>query len=86
MEGVPAFTPLQNWKRPTQLWSAITGVEWVSPGGGVVTYPLRKAGEVIAWIREEGDYLDWYCCGPQAQVAPWIEETLKAEGWARRTQ
>lgn len=47
-----------------ELWSALTGADWQGPDGSVVSYSLRSAGELVAWIREEGDYLDWYCCGP----------------------
>jgi len=39
---------------------------------------------MVAWIREEGDYLDLYCAGPQGEVAAWTEEALAVEGWTWR--
>lgn len=66
------------------MWSAIANIEWISPSGSEVSYTFRSAGYMVAWIREEGDYLDWYCSGPQAHVASWIEEALMQEGWAWR--
>jgi|GEM_PF-4302671 len=47
-------------------------------------YTLRSAGGMVAWIREEGDYLDLYCAGPQGEVAAWTEEALAVEGWTWR--
>lgn len=66
------------------MWSATVNIEWISPDGGKVSYTFRSAGAMVAWIREEGDYLDWYCSGSPAQVASWIEETLMPEGWTWR--
>lgn len=68
------------------MWSALANIEWIAPDGGVVSYTLRNAGGAVAWIREEGDYEDWYCSGPYERVAPWIEEALRAEGWTWRTK
>ncbi|MCJ2188599.1 hypothetical protein [Novosphingobium beihaiensis] len=64
-----------------ELWSAIANIEWTAPDGGTVSYSLRGAGEMVAWIREEGNYLDWYCSGPSGHVALWIEQALAQEGW-----
>lgn len=66
------------------LWSALANIEWIAPDGSIVSYTFRMAGEKVAWIREEGDYLDWYCSGTSGSVAPWIEGALAAEGWTWR--
>ncbi len=63
------------------MWSALANVEWHGPEDVSVSYSFRTAGDLVAWVREEGDYLDWYCAGPVAVVAPWIEEGLGQEGW-----
>ena len=56
----------------------------------------RGAGGVIANMRGEGDYIDWYCSGirhdynedilpgyvPEATVTPEIREDLRQLGWA----
>lgn len=64
------------------LWSALANIEWIAPDGGIVRYSQRAAGEMVAWIREEGDYIDWYCSGESGRVAPWIEAALVDEGWS----
>ena len=66
------------------LWSALANIEWIAPNGDIVSYTFRTAGEKVAWIREEGGDLDWYCSGPSGYVAPWIESALAAEGWSWR--
>jgi len=53
----------------------------------------RSAGGIIADMREEGDYIDWYCSGimnddyepkgyvPEMVVTDEIREDLKQLGW-----
>lgn len=64
------------------LWSALADVEWRSSEARSVSYSFRRAGEVVAWIREEGDCLDWYCSAEPGIVADWISDALAAEGWS----
>ena len=45
------------------------------------TVSWRSAGGIVADIRGEGDYLDWYCSGNEGRVDPEIEEDLAAIGW-----
>lgn len=68
------------------MWSALADIDWIAPDGGIVSYSFRHAADVVAWIREEGNYLDWYCSGPTGQVAPWIVEALAGEGWTWRVK
>lgn len=63
------------------LWCALANVRWSGPDGMDVSYGLRRAGEVVSWVREEGDYLTWYCSGEPGHVATWIEEALAIAGW-----
>lgn len=63
------------------LWSALVGTRWHSTDGAIVPYSSRQAGELVAWVREEGNYREWYCSGPPGQVAPWISAAMAAEGW-----
>ena len=63
------------------LWSALAGVEWHGPAGEVVRYSFREAGGVVAWVREEGDYIDWFCGDLSGQVSDWISNAMVGSGW-----
>lgn len=63
------------------LYSALTCIQWRSSNGAVVSYTFREAGELVAWVREEGGYIDWYSSGPEGKVAPWIAEAMASEDW-----
>ena len=63
------------------MWSALANVDWVHENGDTAGYSFRAAGDLIAAIRGSGDYMDWYCSGPIAQVSTEIADALAAEGW-----
>lgn len=44
----------------------------------------RYAGGIIADMREEGDYIDWYCSGNEGIVTDEIREDLLKLGWLVR--
>lgn len=65
-----------------QLWSALANVDWYNPRTHESAgYSFRAAGTLIARLRGEGDYMDWYCCGPYAVVSDHIGRVLKKQGW-----
>lgn len=65
-----------------QFWSSLANMDWFHESSPEeVGYTFRAAGGLIAQIRGEGDYLDWYCSGPYAVVAPWIAELMATKGW-----
>lgn len=64
-----------------ELWSAFAGIHWHLANGEVVSYTTRQAAELVAWVREEGDSILWYCSGPPGEVAPWISAAMATEGW-----
>ncbi|GHE81746.1 hypothetical protein GCM10019059_44510 [Camelimonas fluminis] len=64
-----------------ELWSALAGINWHAADGAVVSYSLRRAAELVAWVREESNSLQWYCSGPTGDVASWISGAMAAEGW-----
>lgn len=41
----------------------------------------RCAGAVVADLRQEGDYLNWYCSGREGTVTEEIQEDLARLGW-----
>jgi hypothetical protein len=45
------------------------------------TVSWRSAGGIIADIRGEGDYMNWYCSGNEGYVDPEIEQDMAAIGW-----
>jgi hypothetical protein len=65
-----------------EVWSALANVDWYHPQTHQhAGYSFRAAGGLIAELRGEGDYMDWYCCGPYAVVSDLIARTLKKQGW-----
>lgn len=41
----------------------------------------RYAGGIIADMKEQGDYMDWYCSGREGEVTENIEDDLYELGW-----
>lgn len=63
------------------MWSALANMDWKHESGDTAGYSFRAAGDLIAAIRGEGNYMDWYCSGPYATVNEEIETRMKTEGW-----
>jgi len=71
-----------NDKVCVELWSALANVDWYHPEKHLeASYSFRAAGGLIAEIKGEGDYMDWYCSGPYAEVSDRIAHALRKEGW-----
>lgn len=65
-----------------QIWSSLANVDWYKPTThDSASYSFRAAGDLIAAIRGEGDYMDWYCSGPYPEITDEIRRSLKKEGW-----
>jgi len=68
----------------TELWSALANVSWYHKSDSDNTecgYSFRAAGSLIASMLCHGDYVDWYCSGPDGVVSEHIAEKLGERGW-----
>ena len=64
------------------VWSSMANIVWKHKASGEeYSASFRYAGGLIAEIREEGDYMDWYCCGPYETVSDEIKKGLAKRGW-----
>ncbi len=63
------------------VYRALSNVEWEHETGSRFQCSFRYAGGMIARIRDEGDYIDWYCSGEEGHVDDDIAEALAAKGW-----
>ena len=62
----------QDWQR-NEVWILLKGETW--------TCSWRYAGGIVADMREEGDYIDWYCSGIQGEPdVDWIDLGHVPEG------
>ena len=64
-----------------EVWSALANMEWVHENGDSAAYTFRAAGDLIAAVIGRGDYMQWYCSGPYAEVSERVATALAAEGW-----
>ena len=62
----------QDWQR-NEVWPLLKDQRW--------SCSWRHAGGIVADMREEGDYIDWYCSGIQSEPDEnWIDLGHVSEG------
>jgi len=64
-----------------ELWGALANVRWINEDGTIFECTFRYAGGLIADIRDNGNYMQWYCSYDYATVSDYIAEQLSTLGW-----
>ena len=64
-----------------EVWSSLANMDWRHDNGDTANYSFRAAGDLIAAVRGRGDYMDWYCSGPYAEVSDAVRNAMAKEGW-----
>jgi len=64
-------------------WSALSNIIWHHEDGTGFSCSFRSAGDIIAYISEDGsNYMDYYCQSSYETVSKEIEEGMKSKGWS----
>lgn len=64
------------------FYAALSRTEWVHHATGTRWWTGgRSAGDLVALIRDEGSYLDWYCGGGEGEVDERVLAEIEALGW-----
>jgi hypothetical protein len=64
-----------------RLWGSLANIDWQHANGDTASYSFRAAGDLIAAVLGEGDYLDWYCSGSDGVIDDEVAEGMAHEGW-----
>lgn len=64
-----------------EMWSALANQPWRHSSGDTASYSFRAAGDLIAAVIGQGDYMDWYCSGPYGDVSERIVDAMAPLGW-----
>lgn len=62
------------------LYAAMCNNEF-KKGDKIWSCSWRHAGGIVANLREEGDYINWYCSGNESVVTDEIRKDIEEFGW-----
>lgn len=65
----------------TEIWCALANQAWKKQPDDFAAYSWRSAGDLIAAIRGEGMYLDFYGSGPAETVSDRVRDAFGERGW-----
>jgi hypothetical protein len=66
----------------TLLYGALCNTTWRHKATGAEWHcSWRSAGGIVAELRCEGDYIDWYCSGGEGLVDDQVLGEIEALGW-----
>jgi hypothetical protein len=64
------------------LYAALCNTTWTRAADGTAcSVSWRRAGRLVATLRGEGDYTDWYCAGGEGSVDEAVLAELRGLGW-----
>ena len=61
-----------------EFWQEMKGETW--------SCSWRHSGGIVADMREQGDYIDWYCSGMGGLAGDWDKDSESFEEWQARTK
>jgi hypothetical protein len=64
------------------LWSSLTNIVWSHATIGARLYSYRAAGDLVAALHGDSDYLEWYCSSPSGAIDEDIDRVLCCLGWS----
>lgn len=64
-----------------KMWAALANQDWQHEDGHMASYSFRAAGDLVAAIRGNGDYMDWYCSHDYPYAGEDITGPMLEQGW-----
>ena len=80
--GAEPLVPFRTGKGiGDRLWGSLANVGWKHTNGDTASYSFRAAGDLVAAIVGEGDYITYYGSAAAGVVDPEVAEAMAREGW-----